>query len=278
MRHALAATLLLAAATSCSPGSGSEPGAGPPRRVVSLAPSCTETLIELGLADRLVGISDYCPQLPDGNHVARIGGLVNPNVEVLLGLEPDCVLTVQNAEDRTLATLRRQGIAVRAKDPQSLAAMLAEVQELGDLFVVAPRASELVADLRARLDRVAAETAARGSRPSVYVEVDYPQCWTVGRKSFVHDAIEAAGGRNVFADLDRAYAQVNKEEVLKRDPDWVLLLHPIDRPIADRVELAQLDAVKAGRVIADLDRDDLLHSSPRLVKGIEALARRLASR
>jgi len=274
-RHA--AVALLAAVASCDPGATRTPALpAAPRRVVSLAPSCTETLVELGLADRLAGISDYCPELPAGLAAARVGGLVNPNVEAILALRPDLVLTVQNVEDRALAALRRRGVAVHAEDPQSLEEVLAEIGRLGALFGAGARAGELVASLRERLERVRLRHEARGARPRVYVEVDWPQCWTIGRRSFVHDALRAAGGENVFEDLDAAYAEVSKEEILARRPDWVVLLHAIDRPLAERPELAALEAVRAGRVIADLDRDSLLRSSPRLVRGVELLARRLA--
>jgi iron complex transport system substrate-binding protein len=269
-------------ATACDHGTATEPTralAGPPRRVISLAPSCTETLIELGLADRLVGKSDYCPELPPGCKAVSVGGLLNPNVEALLALKPDLVLTVQNADDRALQTLRRQGIPVHARDPQSLEQIFDEIVAIGALFGVEPRASELVASLRARIDAVRSRVVARGGDlPTIYVEVDYPDCWTIGHRSFVDDAVAAAGARNLFNDVDAAYTHVSKEEIVARAPRWVLFLHPLDGPIDGRRELAVLDAVKDGRVIADFDRDSLLHSSPRLVRGIELLAERLAPR
>jgi iron complex transport system substrate-binding protein len=253
---------------------------GPPKRVVSLAPSCTETLIDLGLADRLVGVSDYCPELPAGCKAARVGGLVNPNVESILALSPDLVLTVQNAEDRTLAALRRRGIDVRAEDPQSLAEVLRGIGELAELLGAPERGRELLGSLRERLDRVTATTAATATtneKPRVYVEVDWPPCFSIGRRTFVHDALLAAGGQNLFGDVDKGYFQTSKEEIVARGPDRVLILHPVDRPLSERAELADLLA-KPGVVIADFERDLLLRSSPRLVTGIEKLAERLRER
>jgi iron complex transport system substrate-binding protein len=244
--------------------------------VACLAPSCTETLIELGLSDRLVAVSDYCPKPADGRDVPRVGGLLNPNVESILALRPDLVLTVHGADDRTTQSLRRRGVRVEARDPQSLEGILGFVLELGREFGVEGRAQELVGSLRARLAAVRGTVAGRSRRPRVYVEVDWPPCFTIGRRSFVHEALVAAGGENVFADLDERYVQVSQEAIVARRPDVVLLLHPVDRPPAKRPELANLSAVKEGRVIADLDRDSLLRSSPRLVSGIEQLAKRLA--
>jgi iron complex transport system substrate-binding protein len=246
-----------------------------PQRIVSLAPSCTETVVALGVAPRLVAISDFCPALPEGCAAQRIGGLVNLNVEALLALRPDLVLTVQDADDRALANVRRRGIAVRAVDPQSLDALVAEVRSLGALLGVAARGDELADSLAARLAAVREKVAKRATRPRVYVEVDFPQWWTIGRKTFVHEALTAAGGDNVFGDVERAYFPTNAEEIVVRAPDVVLLLHPVEGPLDGRRELAALAAKGKGRVIADLVRDDLLHSSPRLVDGIERLAARL---
>ncbi|MSR45813.1 MAG: hypothetical protein EXS13_01880 [Planctomycetes bacterium] len=246
-----------------------------PRRIVSLAPSCTETLVALGVAPLLVGISDYCPELPAGCAATRVGGLENLNVEALLELDPDLVLTVQAADDRGLAAFRRLGVAVRGSNPQSLAAMLAEVEALAVLVGVAERGRELAASLHARLDAIARDPAAR--IPTIYVEVDEPGCFTIGHSSFVHEAVAAAGGLNVFGDVAQDYFQASQEALLARAPDVVLLLHPIGRPLAERPEIAGLAAFRNGRVIADFDRDSLLRSSPRLVDGIEALHRRLAT-
>lgn len=267
--------LLVALLPACD-RRAARPSGSVPQRIVSLAPSCTETLIALGAAARLVGISDYCPELPAGGTAVRVGGLENLNVEALVGLAPDLVLTVQASDDRGLAALARLGVAVRGSNPQSIAAMVAEVEALAELVGAAERGRELAASLRARLEVVAKEVAARPARPRVYVEVD-EGCWTIGRASFVHEALVWAGGDNLFADVAQSYFQASQEELIGRAPDVVVLLHPIGRPLAERPEIAALAAFRAGRVVADLDRDALLRSSPRLVDGIEALARRLAA-
>jgi iron complex transport system substrate-binding protein len=94
----------------------------------------------------------------------------------------------------------------------------------------------------------------------------------------VRDALVAAGGDNLFDDVESPYPTVSEEAVAARDPDWILLLHPPDVAFEQRGAFARLRAVREGRVIADLDRDLLLHSSPRLVDGVEALAAKLHAR
>src|SRR5262249_21139446 len=154
----------------------------------SLAPSMTETLVDLGLADRLVGVDDYST-LPPDSRAQRVGSLNNPNLESLLRLEPDLVMSVEDAGDRTMSALRAHGVATFARDPQSLEAVFENVLEVGRRFGVEERAAACVAKLRDELSRVRAEVARRGTHPRVYVEVDYPPPFTIGRRSFVHDAL-----------------------------------------------------------------------------------------
>ncbi len=276
-RRVGAAVLVALSAIGCDQRPERSATGEPPHRIVSLAPSCTETLLALGVAPLLVGVSDYCPELPAACHATRVGGLENLNVEALVGLAPDLVLTVQASDDRGLAALARLGVTVRGSNPQSIDAMLAEVEALATLVGVPERGRELTAALRARLRALAVEVDARPHRPLVYVEVDEPGCWTIGRGSFVHEALLLAGGRNVFADVAHSYFQASQEELIGRAPEVIVLLHPIVRPLAERPEIAALAAWRDGHVIAELDRDALLRSSPRLVDGIEALARRLAA-
>jgi cobalamin transport system substrate-binding protein len=269
-----------AAATACrreapSAAPPASAAAAVPRRVVSLAPSMTETLVALGLGDRLVGVSDYCPDVKSDPPPARVGGLNNLNVEAVLALRPDLVMTVQNREDRSLLALKNHGVELLASDPETLDAVFASIASVGERFGRGDAARALVRSLRERLARVADAAAKLPRRPKVFLEVDYPPPWTIGRGSFVRDAVLAAGADNLFDDLASAYPTVDPEAILARDPDWIVLLHPIDTPLAQRGGFATLRAVREGRVVTDLDRDALLHSSPRLVDGIEALAARL---
>lgn len=254
------------------------PATATPTRVISLAPSMTETLIALGLGERLIGISDYCPAVAaTAGHAApvRLGGLNNLNVESVLELHPDLFMTVEQGTERNLVALADRGIPIFSRDPESIDAVFESIEAIGDRFDVGPRARELTTALRARLAQIAVAAASHGARPRVYVEVDHPPPFTIGRHSFVRDALVAAGADNLFDDLERAYPTVDPEAVVTRDPDWILVLHPLDLPFAQRAGFAAMRAVRSGRVITDLDRDALLHSSPRLVDGIEALAARL---
>jgi iron complex transport system substrate-binding protein len=277
LRSAAPVALALLAAACSKPVAPPAEGSDGPHRVVSLAPSLTDTLVALGLADRIVGVSDYCPDVGTKPPPVRVGGLNNLNVEAVLALHPDLVMSVQNPGDRTLVAFAERGVALYTDDPQSLPQVFASIEAIGGRFHRGAPARELTARLRERLARVAAAHAGT-PRPRVFIEVDAQGPWSVGRRSFVRDALVAAGGDNLFDDVESPYPTVSEEAVAARDPDWILLLHPPDVAFEQRGAFARLRAVREGRVISDLDRDLLLHSSPRLVDGVEALAARLHAR
>jgi len=277
LRSAASVALALLAAACSKPAPPATESPDGPHRVVALAPSMTDTLVALGLADRIVGVSDYCPDVGTTPPPVRVGGLNNLNVEAVLALRPDLVMSVQNPGDRSLVAFAERGVALYTDDPQSLAQVFASIEAIGARFHRGERAQELTRTLRERLARVEKANAGR-PRPRVYVEVDAQGPWTIGRNSFVRDAVAAAGGDNLFDDVASPYPTVSEEAVATRDPDWILLLHPRDVAFEQRGAFARLRAVREDRVIADLDRDLLLHSSPRLVDGVEALAAKLHAR
>ena len=266
--------------SGCSHETPSAPHVADPHRVISLAPSVTETLIDLGLADRLVAISDYCPEVPGHAELPRVGGLNNLNVEAVLARRPDLVLTVTEPGDRTLAALTAAGVEVVASDPESLPAVLDNLVAIGERFGRGEEARALRTQLEARLAALHSPAdPAKSRRPRLYVEIDFPPPWTSGQGAFVRDAVGAAGAEPLFEDLAAGYATVSVEQILVRDPDTVLILHPLegshDHPLADRTDFSQLRAVREGRVLVDPKFEALLHSSPRLIDGIELLARAL---
>jgi len=183
--------------------------------VVSLVPSLTETLFELGAGDSVVAITDFCifpPALP----LPRVGGTKNPRVEEIRALAPDLVHV--NLEEN----LRRHGEAIEAfapvfvSEPKSVEDVIALVLQLGELHGRDERATDLAEAMRVQLARMprAAFTFACPIWKS-------PWMWC-GGDTYVSRLVEAAGGRNLLGDRSR-YPQVELAEVLAMRPDVVFL-------------------------------------------------------
>ena len=131
-----AALLILAAGSQAAPAwAGPDAVDEAPARIVSLAPSLTETLFALGAGDRLVGVTDYCDHPPEVSRIARVGGFVNPNLEAIIALRPDLVLAVPNGGAKAL--VERLGVAVEVVvgDPANLKITSAEDLEVAEVWL-----------------------------------------------------------------------------------------------------------------------------------------------
>jgi ABC-type Fe3+-hydroxamate transport system substrate-binding protein len=198
--------------------------APPPRRIVSLVPSITETLCHLGLADQLVGVTAYCVAPRDVvRGKTRVGGEKDPDLAAIRALQPD--LVVANIEENLrehVEALRGWGIPVWVTYPRTVAEGLAMVRELGHVTGSDRRAEAILADLEPLYARVRAASARR--RP---VPVFYPiwrQPWmTISADTYIHDLLAICGAVNVFADQPARYPTVTLDEVAARRPEVIVL-------------------------------------------------------
>jgi iron complex transport system substrate-binding protein len=237
------------------------------RRVVSLAPSATATLVGAGVGDCLVGVTHHC----DAPGVPSVGAWLDPDYDAVAAREPDLVCTSDALQRDVRDELQSRGFEVVHAEPTTLAAVLSTFASL-PAAVGAPEAGErLRADARGRLDAVR-EAVAGADRPVVYCEEWSDPPMAAG--NWVPEAVRVAGGRCPFVDPGERSRAVDRETVLAADPDHVVL-HVCGR--GDRVPATTLadrgwDVDAAVHVVDD----DLLNQpSPRLVEGVETLARLL---
>jgi ABC-type Fe3+-hydroxamate transport system substrate-binding protein len=224
-----------------------------PSRIVSLIPSTTELLCDLGLAGALVGITVYCREpaaLLRGK--TRVGGEKDPDLERIRALGPD--LVIANVEENVrehIDTLRGWGLAVHVTYPRTVIGAIAMIRELGEVTGTAARAAALADELEARLARTRAATAAWPPARVFYAIWREPYM-TIGADTYIHDVLAACGAANVFADATERYPAVTLDAVAARRPDVILLP---DEPfrfrrvhLADFAPYADVPAVRDGRI------------------------------
>ncbi|MDD2806104.1 MAG: helical backbone metal receptor [Elusimicrobiales bacterium] len=240
------------------------------RRVVSLMPSYTEIIFELGAGGDLVGVSNFCNWPPAALKIEKTGDYLRPNVEKVYSLKPDVIFTGAWAGQSTAKQLASLGLKVVSLPEEKSAADI--------LNTVRLIAAEL--GLKKEGERLAKQLAAKAARKApekplkVYIEADAGG-WTTGGLSFLSDAVRLAGGRNVFGGEKRGYFQASWEETLLLDPEAVILLAGTAEEFAARPMAKDLAAVKAGRVITTLDRDAFARPGPRLFAEIAKLEKLL---
>ncbi len=246
-------------------------------RVVSLAPNLTEIVYAVGAGDRLVGNTTFCNYPPEAKSVAKVGDTLQPSIERILALRPQLVLVSTASQLEAFTTqLNEQQIAVYITDPRDLEGVFHSILNVGDLLNESVGAAELVKQLRARTEAV--ERAVSG-RPalSVFFQLSGQPLYTAGKTSFVTNLIERARGRSVTADVNEAWPRLSDEAALASRPEAIIMLSGAmgATPNAQVASaLRNSPAVKNGRVYV-IDGDLLTRPGPRLVDGLEQIARAL---
>lgn len=193
----------------------------PPRRVLSLVPSATETLLALGVGNRLVGRTDFDTTAALAG-LPSVGGGLGPSLEAVVALEPELVIRfAAEADVRTPSRLDELGIPHFAVRPERIDDVRRMVEDLGRITGRDRQADSAIATIDDTLDRIRRAVEGR-PRPAVAFLLDGTPPWAAGGGTFIHELITAAGGRNVFRDLSRPYAPVSPEELIARDMDLVL--------------------------------------------------------
>ena len=251
----------------------------PVRRIVSLAPSVTETLFALGAGDRVVGDTDFCDYPPEAKQKTHIGGPVSPSIEAIAALHPDLVVATREINrPESVHALEQLGIAVYATDPQSVEQVFTSTERLGDLLGAGSAGHMLTADLRRRLNEIDRRLAGLPAK-SVLMIVWLDPLMSVGRNTFLDDALRRAGAHSVI-DSPQGWPTIDLEQVVRLQPDYLIISNDNARQVQreltelqERPGWRQLEAVRKRRFV--VVSEAMSHPSPRLVDGIEQLARAL---
>jgi iron complex transport system substrate-binding protein len=243
----------------------------PPDRIVTFAPSHTEIVFALGLGDRLVGVSGRFDDFPtEAREVERIGGAggVEPNIEQVVALEPDVVLTAFIGGEWK-ERLRELGVPVFTTLAASFDDALADVETIGRLLGAEEAAVSMIAGMLEEAEAVEDDIAG-ASRVSCFL--DYGDRFTVGPGSLEFDLLERAGCDPITASSDEPYPQWSLERLVQDDPDVYLISEGVTvEQVADQPGLRDLTAVRAGRVVP-VDPDVLTRPGPRMVEGLREVA------
>ena len=264
----LASTLLTAADT--------------PLRIVSLIPAVTEMIFAMGEGARVVGVSNYDRYPPEVAAIARVGGLLDPNVERLLGLRPDLVI-VYDTQRELKQRLERAEIPSYLYGHRDLSDITRTVRAVGARIGSPDAANRVASRMESDLDAVRGSVA---RLPRVRVLLVFGRdagslrhLDASGGYGFLHDMVEAAGGDNVFADIRQQSVQTTTEMILARRPEAIIELRYGDsaKSLNVKRELAAWDALPSVPAVKNhkvhmLVGDEFVVPGPRVVDATRKLA------
>lgn len=245
-----------------------------PHRIISLVPSATETIVALGASDRLVGRTRY----DRGSSIAAlpvVGGGLDPNLETIVGLAPELVVTwSSDKRAETRHRLDAAGIPTLNLSLQDTTDAFRAVTLLGDALGIPAQAVRLLGQLRDSLAETRRLAAKEGRRRVFYVVYNDPPM-TMGPATFIAQILDLAGGQNVFADATINWPTVSLEQIVRRDPDLVVL--PVGEMPARTLERLRtesgwkdLRAVRRGCVVL-VEADVVNRPGPNIARGAEQL-------
>lgn len=243
-------------------------------RVVSLAPSLGEIMLDLRAADLLVGVLEGEAQPAQLTHLPSVGRYGQLEFERLLQLRPDLILIAPGSvPPAQQAQLREFGIPLLVTEPKTLEQLAETFTDIAERVGRPEQGERLAGEFRRRLAEL--RERYRRERPlSVFYQVWHQPLYSIGARQMIGDALTVCGARNLFDDLPQPAPQVGVESVLARNPDVILG--------GSRAELEswqawpQLHAVQRGQVWEVPDKG-LERPSPQMLTAIEALCERLAS-
>lgn len=249
----------------------------PATKVVALTASDCEILAALGAEDTLVGRGEYCDYPESVLEVPAVQSGADTNLEQIIALEPQVVIMAKMAQtEEQVAALEAAGIRVVVSDAQDIEGVYTAIRLIGALVGRNDEAEAMVADMQSAFADIAAKSENTGK--TVYFEVSPLQwgLWTAGKGTFMDELATMCGLTNAFADVE-GWAEISEEQVLERDPDYIVTISMYygegPTPVEEIKSRAGWDALKAVQndAIFNADSNEVSRPGPRLKDAAEAL-------
>lgn len=250
-----------------------------PQRIISLAPSNTEILFALGLGDRVVGVTEYCNYPKEATTKPKVGGFSTVDIEKVVSLQPDLILATRIHSKTAVPALEKLGLTVIALTPTSLDAVIKSINMVGEITGQNKQASQLVSNLRTRIETVDKKTKnlASNQRLRVLYLTWHDPLMTAGTETIVDDIITKSGGQNIAYDISGDKA-INLETVIQRNPQVIIASIGMgtgqDLPwqyVKTEPRLKNTEALLNNRVYK-IDGDIIHRPGPRIVDALEQMA------
>jgi iron complex transport system substrate-binding protein len=251
----------------------------PPKKIISLAPNVTEILFSLGLDQEIVGVSIHCNFPEKAQSKVRVGSYISLDFERIVSLNPDLIIATGVGNTRDMVDrLEHLGFPTYVIFPKNIEGVIRSVGHLSQLVGREKQGEEIIQEMKRRRERIVALTLGL-PRPRVFLQIGEAPIVSVGKNSFADDLIRLAGGDNVAGNEKEMYPRFGMEEILKRSPEVILIssMNPkgnYQKVLQEWSRWKTIPAVK-NRQIYVIDSDLIDRPSPRIIEGLEEIARLL---
>ena len=246
-----------------------------PQRIVSLMPSITEIVFELGAGSRIKGVTLYSNEPPAAAKLPNVGAYVHPDLEKIISLKPDLCLAVRDGNPKHIVDkITELGIPVYTIDPRNLAEIMESVMLLGKVLGTEEKARDIVDNIQVKINAASERVAHASNRPRVFFQIDASPIVSAGSNTFIDQLITQAGGVNLAAG-PTAYPRYSWEDILLMQPEVVIIASMAGGYSEEQLKAAwrrwpEVPAVRDNRLYV-VNADLFERPTARLADGLELL-------
>ncbi len=249
-----------------------------PQKIISLAPNLTEMIYFLALEDKLAGNTLYCNYPPESQGVEKVGDMLTFNFEKILTIKPDIIfITVEGNTKETYDKFRELGLRIFVSNPRNYGGIRKTMLDFGKIFGIEKFTEKKAAEWDSTISSIRQSVKSDFPKTAMYV-VELKPLMLAGKNTFLNEFLQICGLKNIANDSPMNYPLYSREEVLKRNPDYIII--PTDGAVAvDNIEKIypewkNLKAVKNKNVIF-VDRDMYSRPGPRFIEAVKDLHRKV---
>lgn len=252
-----------------------------PNRVITLAPNLTEMIYYLGLENKLVGNTLYCNYPPAAQRIEKVGDMLTFNFEKIITLKPDLIfITVEGNTKETYDKFKELGLKIFVSNPRGYDGIKKTISDFGKIFGIETITKNKIAEWDSTISFIRNSTKSNSTSTAMYV-VELKPVMLAGKNTFLNEFLQFCGLKNIAEDSPINYPLFSREEILKRDPDYIIIPTDGAKQINDidkiYPEWKQLKAVKNKNVIF-VDRDLYSRPGPRFIDAVKDLYRKIHHR
>ncbi len=252
-----------------------------PRRIITLAPNLTEMIYDLALEKYLVGNTLYCNYPAAARKIEKIGDMLTFDFEKILTLKPDLILiTVEGNTKQTYDKFRELGLKIFATNPRNFEGIKKSYMDMGKIFDITEATNNKIKMWDSVITKVTAESKNIQQAPAMFV-IELKPLMLAGKNTFINQYLQICGLKNIAEDSPANYPMFSREDILKRNPDYIIYPTGGDDNISiiknAYPEWARLKAIKNNNVIF-VDRDLYMRPGPRFAEAVNDLFTRLHQR
>jgi iron complex transport system substrate-binding protein len=221
-----------------------------PKTIISISPGITELLFDLGIGNKIIGRTTFCNYPQEALQIEAIGGISDANLEKIITLSPEIVITSSMVRKDLVENIEKAGISIICLPERSnVEGVFNTLQILGKIFGKENVADSLINNMKNELDKIKSLYNKESDKPSVYYVVGYGATgdFTAGKNTYINEIIELAGGINIANNITNW--SYSKEELFSKQPDYIIVRQEDLNSFINTSPYKDLNAVKQNKVL-----------------------------